>query len=118
VLISLRLEKRSLVMLPPLVIQLAPASSFSSSDVNAGASAIPSDSAVSAGSFSVSAGAVSSVVVVELLLLLPPPQPAITRAPNKARREMRTNPLRRHPLPIEFFLLLLIRSVTKTRIRV
>src|SRR6185437_2499335 len=99
VLISSRLEKRSLVTLPPLVIQLAPASSFSSSEVNSGAAAMPpsSTSGVSA-----SAGSGSSAVVVVLVaeLLPPPPQPATTRAPSKARRDTRINPLR-HPLPIK-----------------
>ena len=93
--------------LPPLVIQFAPASSFSSSDVNSGAAAMPPSSS-SASAVSVSAGSGSSAVVVELVVVVPPlpPQPAMTAAPSKARRETRTNPLR-HPLPVKIFLLLL-----------
>jgi hypothetical protein len=105
VLISLRVEKRSLVVPPPLETQLAPAGSYSSSEVNSGAAAIPSPSAVSGSvSVSVSAGSfVSSVasVVEDEELLLPPPQPAITSAAiSPTSRQRRMDP-RNRLLPME-----------------
>src|SRR6201996_2169067 len=90
VLISLNVEKRSLVVPPPLVTQLSPAGSKSSSEVNCGAAAMPPSSVVS----SVSAGsdsAGSASVAVELVVVVPPlpPQAASTSTATSASNSVR-----------------------------